>query len=431
MAIDTLGANALASNSVTTAKVADDAITSAKVAAGAVAVADIADGSITTAKLADNAVTTAKITDDAVTSGKVNPAGFNLGRRNLIINGAMQVAQRGTSATGIGTAIGYNTVDRWRFADANNPPSRFTQTQSTDAPDGFGYSHKFEVTTNDSSVDADEMQFTDQFIEAQNLQLLKYGTSGAESITLSFYVKSSVASTMGVRINHEDGGGNYGASYTINSVNTWERKTITVPGNTATAINNDNGKGLRVGFALSAGSDNTGSNSTAWGNGNTFGAHTNTFVGTSSATWQITGVQLEVGDSASKFEHLSFAEEFNHCLRYFEKLENETTAGVQQLGTGHCNLGGGIWYGNNQVIGGFDYKVTKRVTPTIACDDNQGIKCYTGNASRTCNDSNMFDIITVSSCRLNLGNFNSNGTQGYGTWVLLENTHFITIDSEL
>lgn len=257
----------------------------------------------------------------------------NSGRRNLIINGAMQVAQRGTSATGIGTAVGYNTVDRWRFADASNPTGRFTETQSTDAPEGFGFSRKFEVTTNDGSVDDNEMQYTDQFIEAQNLQLLKYGTSNAESITLSFYVKSSVASTMGVRITHEDGGGSYGAVYTINATNTWERKTITVPGNTSTAINNDTGRGLRIAFGLSVGADNAGSNSTAWGNGSLFGAHTNTFVGTANATWQVTGVQLEVGTSASDFEHLSFAEELALCQRYYQQISGAgagtATSGAQ------------------------------------------------------------------------------------------------------
>lgn len=242
----------------------------------------------------------------------------NLGRRNLIINGAMQVAQRATQATGIGVSIAYNTVDRWRFADANNPTGRFTQTQSTDAPDGFGFSHKFEVTTIDAAPSADDMQYTDQFIEAQNLQHLKYGTSNAESVTLSFYVKSSVASTMGLRLNHEDGGGNYGATYTINAVNTWERKTITIPGNTATAINNDNGRGLRVAFALNVGDNYKGSNSTAWGNGDRFGAHTNTFVGTANATWQITGVQLEVGDTATDFEHRSYGEELRNCQRYLQ-----------------------------------------------------------------------------------------------------------------
>ena len=421
MAIDTLGANALASNSVTTAKISDDAVTSAKVAAGAVAVADIADGSITTAKLASGAVTTVKIADDAVTSAKA----VNSGRRNLIINGAMQVAQRGTSATGIGTAVGYNTVDRWRFADANNPPARFTETQSTDAPDGFGYSRKFEVTTNDSSVDADEMQFTDQFIEAQNLQLLKYGTSGAESITLSFYVKSSVASTMGVRINHEDGGGNYGASYTINSVNTWERKTITVPGNTATAINNDNGKGLRIAFALSAGSDNTGSNSTAWGNGNTFGAHTNTFVGTSSATWQITGVQLEVGSSASDFEHLTFAEELALCQRYFQAV---VPKGVN---IGYVTP---AWnYSSSTMVGILDHKVEMRAAPTLETNDGTNdFRFYRGGTNDDFDDLSL-SAPSSTKCTAVYNSTDISGTQGHAGGIYINDTTnaFVHLKAEL
>ena len=277
--------------------------------------------------------------------------------RNLIINGAMQVAQRATSATGIGTAVSYNTVDRWRFADGNNPPSRFTQTQSTDAPEGFGYSHKFEVTTADSSVGADELQYTDQFIEAQNLQVLKYGTSNAESLTLSFYVKCSVASTMGIRVAHQNSGGEYGESYTINLVNTWERKTITIPGNTVTAINNDNGRGLRIAFGFRVGSDFAGTDSTAWGNGNMFGAHTNTFVGTSGATWQVTGVQLEVGDTATDFEHRSYAEELSACQRYYYafQIANDLIGKNSFLATA---------YSANTMYGVIDYPVQMRTTPS-------------------------------------------------------------------
>ena len=269
--------------------------------------------------------------------GNINAGGGGV-NRNFIINGAMNVAQRATSATGIGTAAAYNTVDRWRFADANNPTGRFTQTQSTDAPEGFSFSHKFEVTTNDAGVDDDEMQFTHQFIEAQNLQRLDYGTSNARTITLSFYVKSSVASTMGVRFAHEDSGGSYGASYTINSVDTWERKSITVPGNTATAINNDNGKGMSIRFGLSVGADNKGTNSTAWGNGNIFGTHTNTFVGTSGATWQVTGVQLEIGQNATEFEHEPFDVTREKCYRYCQRHPSEdptSGSGYSVIADGH------------------------------------------------------------------------------------------------
>ena len=140
MAIDTLGANALASNSVTTAKVADDAITSAKVAAGAVAVADIADGSITTAKLADNAVTTAKIVDSAVTQPKT-VAGK---ARNSVINGAMQIAQKNTSVTGLGGgSISADVCDLW-YLTPSATAGRLTKSQVTDSPAGFSNSLKLD-----------------------------------------------------------------------------------------------------------------------------------------------------------------------------------------------------------------------------------------------------------------------------------------------
>ena len=381
-----------------------------------IAVADVADGSITTAKIADDAVTNAKIganavgttevANDAVTEAKINPAGLNLGRRNLIINGAMQVAQRGTSATGIGITGGYNTVDRWRFADSNNPPARFTETQSTDAPEGFGYSRKFEVTTNDGSVDDDEMQYTDHFIEAQNLQLLKYGTSNAESFTLSFYVKSSVASTMGLRFTHEDGGGNYGAVYTINATNTWERKTITVPGNTSTAINNDTGRGLRIAFGLTVGADNAGSNSTAWGNGSLFGAHTNTFVGTANATWQITGVQLEVGSSATDFEHRSLAEEIELCKRYYQLTTTGENNGPIALGTS---------YSSSQLSVPIPLHPEMRATPTIDVVTGSNYYRFTSNASNTNFDNLALDIATRRSVIVMKGSLSgmTGGNSGY------------------
>ena len=252
--------------------------------------------------------------------GQQLPTAGALSNRNLIINGAMQVAQRGTSATGVGTAVAYNTVDRWRFADASDPTARFTETQSTDAPDGFSNSRKFEVTTADSAVEADEQQYTDHFIEGQDLQHLGYGTSSAKKLTLSFYVKASVAQTYGLNIQMHDGGGSYyGVSYAVNAADTWERKTITINGNTSLSIDNDNGRGLRVKFGLNVGSNYiSGTDATGWSaSGNEYGSHSNTWVGTVGNTWQITGVQLEVGEKATPFEHRSFGDELAKCQRYF------------------------------------------------------------------------------------------------------------------
>ena len=278
------------------------------------------------------------------------------GRKNLIINGAMQVAQRSTSATNIGLIVAYNTVDRWRFADSATSTARFTETQSSDAPEGFGFSRKFEVTTAATTINSTDTQYTDQFIEAQDLQVLKYGTSKAESFTISFYVKCSVAAEMGLRIQHEDGGGNYSQSYTINNANTWEYKTITVPGNTVTAINNDNGRGFRIAFPFTAGSSRAGTNSTQWGNGDLFGAHTNDFVTTNGATWQITGVQLEVGKNATEFQHRSYGEELALCQRYYQK--NIQTSGQ------YTAIFTGSNYSSTTVYGTYHIQTPMRTSPT-------------------------------------------------------------------
>ena len=176
MAIDTLGANALASNSVTTAKIAADAVTSAKIPAGAVVASDVADGSVTTAKLADNAVTSVKA--------------LNLGRRNVIINGAMGVAQRGTSATGRGASSNF-LVDRFKANHNGNSAGRYTVSRVNDVHDGFSTALKFECTTADTSIGAAERFFIEQPIEGQNLQQFRKGSSDAKDFVVSFYAKAN------------------------------------------------------------------------------------------------------------------------------------------------------------------------------------------------------------------------------------------------
>jgi len=338
-----------------------------------------------------------------VTINGITPAGTNqLGNRNLVINGAMQVAQRGTSTTGVGTAIAYNTVDRWRFADASDPSARYTETQSTDAPEGFSNSRKFEVTTADTNVEADEDQYTDHFIEAQNLQHLAYGTSNAKTITLSFWVKSSVAQTFGCGLIHEDGGGNYGVSYTVNSADTWEYKTLTFNGNTSTAINNDNGRGLRIKFGLAAGSDQiAGSDATAWGGTTTYGQHSNTWVGTVGNTWQITGVQLEVGSVATPFEHRSYGDELQRCQRYFFATATGTTYNAVTTGFANSTTN------STQLI---TYPVQMRATPSITDVGSWEIIDATSHSvsaiSSVVNGSNTSSAFNCTSTGLTVGRGN-------------------------
>jgi len=301
-----------------------------------------------------------------------------LSNRNLIINGAMQVAQRGTSFTDLGTAPTY-TLDRWRFSDSANPPARYTATQSSDAPSGFASSLKYEVTTADAAVDADELQNVDYFIEAQDLQHLGYGSSSAKDITLSFWVKCSVAQTFGFRLQHEDAGGSYTKSYTVNAANTWEYKTLTFPGNTATNFAKDNGRGFRLRWSMCAGANYTGLDSTAWGNGAIFGQQENTWVGTTGNTWQITGVQLEVGDTATPFEHRSYGDELARCQRYFVrygKIGPYSLAGMGYVTTA------------NQITAYIFHPVDMRARASLSSGGTWGFNSFAGTVSSFIYDTN-------------------------------------------
>ena len=242
-----------------------------------------------------------------------------LGVRNLIINGDMRIAQRGTSSTGI-TTTGYYTVDRFRVNV--QALGTWTQTQETDVPSGQGFSNsiKMTCTTADASPASTDFVGFRQLIEGQNLQHLRFGTSNAESITLSFWVKSNKTGTGTITIRQPDASNRQvSPSYTISSADTWEKKTITIAGDTSGQINNDNGEGLTVEWFFNSGIDFTsGTNQTSW----TAFANADRNVsnlgvgGTVSDYFQLTGVQLEVGDTATPFEHRPYDMELARCQRY-------------------------------------------------------------------------------------------------------------------
>ena len=241
-----------------------------------------------------------------------------LSNRNLIINGAMQVAQRGTSAT----TFSYATVDRWKPTEGSTSTLAILQEPTNDAPSGFGKSYKITTTTAETMSGSKQLAVF-HAIEAQNLQQLGYGTSDAQSITVSFWVKSSVTGAYCLSLYENDDNRNIGATYTINSANTWEYKTITFPPDTVGVINNDNGAGLETYFFLSVGPDRKTADNTSWAawSAARFGyGQVADVAGTTNATWQITGAQLEVGDTATPFEHpRSYSDELARCQRYFER----------------------------------------------------------------------------------------------------------------
>ena len=245
--------------------------------------------------------------------------------RNLIINGAMQVAQRGTSETGV-TTTGVFVLDRFDLNVADT--AEYTISQSTTTPDGFANSMKWDNTTANASPSSGQYALFSQKIEGLNLQHLKYGTASAQSMTLSFWVRSNKTGTYVCELLAPDASNRHiNKSYTISSADTWEHKTITFPGDTSGVINNDNGSGLNVTWWLGAGSAySSGTLQTSWGAlDQTARAVGNVNLSDSTSNeWYITGVQLEVGEKATPFEHLSQEEDLLKCQRYFHMIRAVT-----------------------------------------------------------------------------------------------------------
>ena len=240
------------------------------------------------------------------------------GRRNLIINGAMQVAQRGTSVTGLEVGQG-RTCDRiGTYVNSGT----WTVTQETDSPDGFSNSFKILATAVESAAAGDQIQIF-YTIEGQDLQGVAKGTSSAKQMTLSWWCKSNKTGTHAVALRDQDNNRLCTKYFTINSVDTWEYKTLNIPTDTTGAFDNDNAGSLQIEMWMRAGTNYTSGTPTgAWetfDNSIRLGdGHTAT-VGTAvNDYFQITGYQLEVGNTATPFEHRSYGEELALCQRYYE-----------------------------------------------------------------------------------------------------------------
>ena len=274
-----------------------------------------------------------------------------LGVRNLIINGDMRIAQRGTSVTGVVTS-GYKIIDRFTYIRADD--SATSQEQSTDAPDDAEYSYKITVTTPDATVDGTQYSHLRHIIEGLNTAHLRWGSSNAKTITVSFWVKSSITGTYCLGLANDDFDRQYIKEYTINSANTWEKKTITISGDTTGTWKTDNDRGINVYWKLSAGSDLHGVE--GWQSSSPAGRKMATsnqvnFVGTTNATFQLALTQLEVGDTATPFEHRPYDMELARCQRYYQ-----------------CNFAGswGQAYNSTTGVMGIKFHQPMRTTPSIS-----------------------------------------------------------------
>ena len=273
-----------------------------------------------------NAITLA--TDGTCTAKLTSIGGNQLSSRNVIINGGMLVAQRGTSSTD----TEMKTVDRIQFIKSNTDQLAWTQKQVDDYPDGFSKSYEIKVTTAETALAADELCYIRYKVEAQDLRPFYNASGTGRNFTLSFWVKAKQTGTYQVSIHKEDNGVRFiTATYTISAADTWEKKSITFTGDTGTTgINADNGQGFDITWKLAVGTDYTsGGAQTTWGsfsNAVFGGGHAVDFTSSTANYYRITGIQLEVGEVATDFEHRSYGEELARCRRYYHHWIDSWTA---------------------------------------------------------------------------------------------------------
>ena len=329
----------------------------------------------------------------------------NRQNRNLIINGAMEVAQRGTTST----SNGYQTVDRFyiNFANTDEAPTQAqADVASGTTPYTLGFRKSFKITNGNQTSGAgaaDRMRLL-YIVEAQDLAKSGWNYTDANSkITLSFWIKSSVSQNFYFRVATSDGTSyNFPMETGVLTADTWTKVTKTISGNSNLAFNNDNGIGLYLSWAQYRGTDNTDSGValntwTASGSGYTlFPDYTSTWYTTNDATWELTGVQLEVGSVATDFEHRSFEEEEHRCFRYYQNFDNSIVyAGFSDGNT------------SSRLSLNFQYMRATRDIPSISYNNQT-----TGSAIAARYTKKMAGIVVNTT--------NSRGGTGYITDILID-----------
>ena len=340
-----------------------------------------------------------------------------LSNRNLIINGAILLDQRnGGSAT---TPTADQTVTLDRFKARLNNASKYSVQQVTDAPSGFLKSLKV-TSASATTVGTNDFYQIATPLEGYTTNVLAQGSSTAKQYTISFYVKSSLTGTFGGAYSNETGDRFYAWTYTIDVANTWERKSITITGATDGTWESTNGAGLHIYWTLGAGSG-VQTSAGVWGTSFKRGATgTTDVVATNGATWQITGVQLEVGDTATPFEHRSYGDELAKCQRYFEKIGGN--ASYERLAVGFIRSDG------NSTRTPLFFKVEKRTPPSITASGS--IQIEDGSGSQVASGV-AFGDQSINSTAMNLTV--SGRTAGSGCLVTPAGTttFYIHVDAEL
>ena len=375
-----------------------------------------------------NTISLQATTGTLATTTQVDNVYNSLGVRNLIINGDMRIAQRGTTFTSQ-TSTAYH-LDRWEVSAYNLASGVYRVYQDTDVPSGQGFvnSLRLDCTTANGTQNANEQVYLQQQIEAQNFNHLKYFTASPDTVTLSFWIKSNLTGTYAVQLKLSDNGSaenntstqDYNTTYTISASNTWEKKTVTIEldDNATPTKSTGNALGGAISFWFGAGSSRQGRTADSWGaNGNatTSADNLNILGSTSNDVW-ITGVQLEIG-SSTPFEHRPYDMELARCMRYYE-LINDNNYNSYGVMAGDTSQG---------FKGCIDYQQIKRATPTITITGSFLIQ---GNSNQPGTTSMGTSGIGKRSVYISGTGTGSNITNGFA-YNLLDVNGYINVDAEL
>ena len=357
------------------------------------------------------------------------PTSGALANRNLVINGAMNVAQRGTSST----SGGYSTVDRIKVATSDTNTQSQESLSSSDTPYSHGFRNYYRLkNTTASGGGASTYREIDYRVEAQDIASSGWDyTSTSSYITLQFWLRASVSQSYYLNVRSQDGTQRAFISELAVTADTWKKFEITIPGNSGITLSNDNGLGLLVRFIPWYGTTYTGSGSTgAWvtSSNDMIPDMTDTWGETANATFDLTGLQLEVGEKATPFEHRLYADELARCQRYYYRAVD----GAYDSNHIVCS---GAWYNTTQLYGVIDFPVEMRTTPTLSYSSNSNTSAF--RVFTAGNFSSTDDIGTQQTGRSRYGiyfyNLSPTRTAGNAGWAELENESgaYIAFDAEL
>ncbi len=366
-------------------------------------------------------ITANTIANSAFQTGSVenylNASGGSLTGRNKIINGAMTIDQRGP---GTYTPNGTYTLDRWAFYNSQTSKVTVAQNQSSVTPP-VGFSNYLGITSSSAySITSTDYFFLQQGIEGYNIADLSWGTANAKPVTLSFWARSSLTGTFGGSLENEAADRCYVFSYTISAANTWEYKTITIAGDTTGTWNVTTANGIKPKFSVGTGSTYSGTAGT-WGNTRYFSVTGATsVVGTSGATFYITGVQLEAGSVATPFEHRQYGTELALCQRYYY---------LHASGSG-SSIAMGTYYSSTQLRAVVTFPVSMRTAPSltnVSGSDYYAME-YTGG-----DNFNSFTIYRPSTTAAIIYNgTEASGTTGLAASIITTNaTSYVAFSAEL